>query len=71
MVNNNVRSIVDAVMVANSQPKTQEELYVFIQQVANHLVKDCVSFCMEDYKNQGNYGAGFRLAKEIEGKFLP
>lgn len=68
MVNNNVRQLVDNAL-ATGQLNSADDIYVMAQKVTDLLVDSCVNLCMEDYKNQGNYGAGYRLAKEIEEKF--
>ena len=68
MINENVRQLVDDALASGHLDKSAD-IYVIAQKITDILTKDCFELCINDYKNQGNYGAGYRLAHEIKSKY--
>lgn len=64
--------------IKNAMKKALEEVKIsenqnipedFVNKFVEFLLKDCDQLCMADYKNQGCYGAGYRLSKEMQKHF--
>ena len=69
MLNQKVKAIVKSVVEESGVKEVNEVVDLVAQKLTDLFVKDTVDMCMADYKNQGYYGAGFRIANEVKKMF--
>lgn len=68
-LNKNIQKAMVAAMKESKIDKESKISEIFVQKFTESLLLDCANLCMADYKHQGNYGAGFRLSKEMQKHF--
>lgn len=69
MLNDKVKAVVNSVINQPGVKEVNEVVDLLAQKLTDLFVKDTVDMCMKDYKNQGNYGAGYRIANEVKKMF--
>lgn len=69
MLNEKVKSIVKSVIDQSGAKEVNEAVELLAQKLTDLFVNDTVDMCMKDYKNQGYYGAGYRIANEVKKMF--
>lgn len=69
MLNDKVKAVVNSVINQPGVKEVNEVVDLLAQKLTDLFVKDTVDMCMADYKNQGYYGAGFRIANEVKKMF--
>lgn len=69
MLNDKVKAVVNSVINQPGVKEVNEAVDLLAQKLTDLFVKDTVDMCMKDYKNQGNYGAGYRIANEVKKMF--
>lgn len=68
-MNINIRKAMDTAIEETKTIHNTVITELFATRFAELLLGDCDALCMKDYRNQGNYGAGYRLSKEMQRHF--